>query len=151
MDTHSKVIKQMNGRICGSSFCLMKKAIKNILLRELLIREYSIATPKDEVIHNALNYRYRTDWVVCTNAILDNEQLELWEFEFCLSVIDDDKKMKHMAMKLRQKFLMVLGLYYTGVMKPKKMSFVVTDAGGCLVCLYHLWMELHSTICSLLF
>lgn len=30
-------------------------------------------------------------------------------------------------MKLRQKFLMVLGLYYTGTMSPKKMSFVLTN------------------------
>lgn len=30
-------------------------------------------------------------------------------------------------MKLRQKFLMVLGLYYVGTMNPKKMSFVLTN------------------------
>lgn len=33
----------------------------------------------------------------------------------------------HTVMKLRQKFLMVLGLYYVGTMNPKKMSFVLTN------------------------
>lgn len=35
--------------------------------------------------------------------------------------------MAHTVMKLRQKFLMVLGLYYVGTMNPKKMSFVLTN------------------------
>lgn len=127
MDAHGKVIKQMSGKVRRESSIIMEHAIGDIIFRELLVRGYSIAATKDEISHNALNYRYRTDWAVRTDAISDKGQLELWEFEFWPSLVEGDKNMRYLAMKLRQKFLMVLGLYYTGDMNAKKMSFVVTE------------------------
>jgi hypothetical protein len=54
--------------------------------------------------------------------------MELWEFEIWPAVADGEIEIRKTAMKLRQKFLMILGLYYTADMSPKKMSFVVTNA-----------------------
>ena len=42
-------------------------------------------------------------------------------------MLNEKNSIAHTVMKLRQKFLMVLGLYYTGTMSPKKMSFVLTN------------------------
>ena len=127
MDAHGKVTRQMTGRVRNESYSLMETAMKDILMKELLVREYTLSTSKTEVLHNALNYRYRTDWALLTDANSEKGNLELWEFEFWPTILDGERDIRHTAMKLRQKFLMVLGLYYTGDMSPKKMSFVLTD------------------------
>lgn len=127
MDAHGKVTRQMTGRVRNESYSLMEMAMKDILMKELLVREYTLSTSKTEVLHNALNYRYRTDWALLTDANSEKGNLELWEFEFWPTILDGERDIRHTAMKLRQKFLMVLGLYYTGDMSPKKMSFVLTD------------------------
>ena len=127
MDAHGKVPRRMTGRIRNESYAAMAKTICDILFKELLRRGYAIASPKTEVIHNALNYRYRTDWSLFTDANSESGKMELWEFEFWPTISNGEKEIKHTTMKFRQKFLMVLGLYYTGDMNPKKMSFVLTE------------------------
>ncbi len=89
-------------------------------------RGYKTSVLEGENKHNALNYRYRTGWVISTDANSDSGKMEIWEFEIWHTMLEKNS-VAHTVMKLRQKFLMVLGLYYTGTMNPKKMSFVLTN------------------------
>lgn len=127
MDANGKVPQRMTGKYTSQEFATKEKAITDVLFKELLRRGYTISMLKEQIKHNALNYRYRTDWAVRTNAISDGEKMELWEFEIWHTLIDVENSVAHTVMKLRQKFLMVLGLYYAGTMHPQKMSFVLTD------------------------
>ncbi len=127
MDAHGKVPRRMSGRLKYNTYSTIENTIKDIISKELLERGYIISTPKTELTHNALNYKYCTDWALLTDANSTPGKIELWEFEFWPTIIKEEKEVRHVTMKLRQKFLMVLGLYYTGNMSPKKMSFVLTE------------------------
>lgn len=127
MDANGKVPQRMTGKYTSQEFVIKEKTITDVIFKELLRRGYTISMLKEQIKHNALNYRYRTDWAVRTNAISDGEKMELWEFEIWHTLIDVENSVAHTVMKLRQKFLMVLGLYYAGTMHPQKMSFVLTD------------------------
>ena len=127
MDANGKVPQRMTGKYTSQEFAIKEKTITDVIFKELLRRGYTISMLKEQIKHNALNYRYRTDWAIRTNAISDGEEMELWEFEIWHTLIDVENSVAHTVMKLRQKFLMVLGLYYAGTMHPQKMSFVLTD------------------------
>lgn len=127
MDANGKVPRRMTGKYTSKEFSITEKAITDILFKELVIRGYTLSMPKGKNEHNALNYHYRTDWVVSTDANSDNGEIDLWEFEIWHTMLNEGNSIAHTVMKLRQKFLMVLGLYYTGTMNSKKMSFVLTN------------------------
>ena len=112
MDANGKVPRRMTGKYTSKEFEATEKNITDIIFKELEDRGYRTSILEGENKHNALNYRYRTDWVISTDANSDSGEMEIWEFEIW---------------QLRQKFLMVLGLYYAGTMNPKKMSFVLTN------------------------
>ena len=127
MDANGKVPRRMTGKYTSKEFAITEKAITDILFKELALRGYTLSMPQENTEHNALNYHYRTDWAIRTNANSDNDDLELWEFEIWHTMMNEKNSIAHTVMKLRQKFLMVLGLYYTGTISPKKMSFVLTN------------------------
>ena len=127
MDANGKVPRRMTGKYTSMEFAITEKAITDILFKELVLRGYTLSLPQERNEHNALNYHYHTDWAVLTNANSDNDKMELWEFEIWHTMLNEKNSIAHTVMKLRQKFLMVLGLYYTGTMSPKKMSFVLTN------------------------
>ena len=126
MDANGKVPRRTTGKYTSKEFAITEKAITDILFKELVLRGYTISTPQEKREHDALNYHYRTDWSIRTNANSDNDEMGLWEFEIWPTMLNENN-MAQIVMKLRQKFLMVLGLYYTGSMNPKKMSFVLTN------------------------
>ncbi|MBS6517351.1 MAG: hypothetical protein KH353_04030 [Clostridium sp.] len=126
MDANGKVPRRMTGKYTSKEFEATEKNITDIIFKELEDRGYRTSILEGENKHNALNYRYRTDWVISTNANSDSGEMEIWEFEIWHTMLEKNS-VAHTVMKLRQKFLMVLGLYYAGTMNPKKMSFVLTN------------------------
>ena len=126
MDANGKVPRRMTGKYTSKEFEATEKSITDIIFKELEDRGYRISILEGENKHNALNYRYRTDWVISTDANSDSGEMEIWEFEIWHTMLEKNS-VAHTVMKLRQKFLMVLGLYYVGTMNPKKMSFVLTN------------------------
>ncbi len=126
MDANGKVPRRMTGKYTSKEFEVAEKNITDIIFKELEDRGYKTSVLEGENKHNALNYRYRTDWVISTDANSDSGKMEIWEFEIWHTMLEKNS-VAHTVMKLRQKFLMVLGLYYTGTMNPKKMSFVLTN------------------------
>ena len=126
MDANGKVPRRMTGKYTSKEFEATEKNITDIIFKELEDRGYRTSILEGENKHNALNYRYRTDWVISTDANSDSGEMEIWEFEIWHTMLEKNS-VAHTVMKLRQKFLMVLGLYYAGTMNPKKMSFVLTN------------------------
>lgn len=126
MDANGKVPRRMTGKYTSKEFEATEKSITDIIFKELEDRGYRTSILEGENKHNALNYRYRTDWVISTDANSDSGEMEIWEFEIWHTMLEKNS-VAHTVMKLRQKFLMVLGLYYVGTMNPKKMSFVLTN------------------------
>lgn len=126
MEAHGKVTKQMSGKVRVGRQVTVERDVEDILLRELLQRGYLISSQQRLNYHDALNYRYRTDWAIYTNALSDHQEMMLWEFEIW-PITGEPNDIRHSVMKLRQKLLMLLGLYYTGTMHPEKMSFVLTN------------------------
>lgn len=126
MDANGKVPRRMTGKYTSKEFEATEKSITDIIFKELEDRGYRTSILESENKHNALNYRYRTDWVISTDANSDSGEMEIWEFEIWHTMLEKNS-VAHTVMKLRQKFLMVLGLYYVGTMNPKKMSFVLTN------------------------
>ena len=126
MDANGKVPRRMTGKYTSKEFEAAEKNITDIIFKELEDRGYRTSILEGENKHNALNYRYRTDWVISTDANSDSGEMEIWEFEIWHTMLEKNS-VAHTVMKLRQKFLMVLGLYYAGTMNPKKMSFVLTN------------------------
>lgn len=76
-------------------------------------------------VYNALNYHYRPDWEIATDAVTSDNTMGQWLFEFWTMLGTEQQAIRKQTIKLRQKLLMVLGLYYMDEIKADKLSFVV--------------------------
>jgi len=128
MKANGKAVRQMTGKIDrGTIAADLEQKAKNIILNEILRRGYSVSAYDEKIRHNALNYWYRSDWAFKTDGVSADRAMKLWEFEFIPCFDCSSAGIRQSLVKMRQKLLMIMGLFYTGDMKPDKFSFVLTN------------------------
>lgn len=88
MDANGKVPRRMTGKYTSKEFEATEKNITDIIFKELEDRGYRTSILEGENKHNALNYRYRTDWVISTDANSDSGEMEIWEFEIWHTMLE---------------------------------------------------------------
>ena len=81
----------MTGKYTSKEFEATEKNITDIIFKELEDRGYRTSILEGENKHNALNYRYRTDWVISTDANSDSGEMEIWEFEIWHTMLEKNQ------------------------------------------------------------
>lgn len=127
MDAHGMTKRNMNGKVDTETYKTFERNAERLVLQEIIKRGYTVSIPQEPIVYNALNYHYRPDWGIMTDAVTDNGNLGTWQFEFWTMLGSQQQAVRQQTMKLRQKLLMVLGLYYMQEIKTDKFSFVVFD------------------------
>lgn len=129
MEAQGMAPKLRNGRTRRFEQQKYEQTIEFILFDEIISRGFSISRPREEQISDALNYPYRPDLCVVTDAI-DGASLLTWHFEFwSLAYTNKPSEADYwnQIKRIRQKLLMNLGMIYMDKLVNDKMSFVVTE------------------------
>lgn len=129
MEAQGMIPKLRNGRTRRFEQQKYEQDIEFILLDEFVRRGFRIGPAREKQIFNALNYPYRPDLSIITNAI-DNKSDLTWHFEYwSLAYLERPSETDYWdhIKRIRQKILMNLGMMFMDMLKNDKMSFVVTE------------------------
>ena len=125
MSAHGMKKRNLNGKVDTEEYRAFEKNAADLVLSEIMKRGYKVQVPMTPQVYNALNYRYRPDWEIATDAVTSDNTMGQWLFEFWTMLGTEQQAIRKQTIKLRQKLLMVLGLYYMDEVKADKLSFVV--------------------------
>lgn len=125
MSAHGMKKRNLNGKVDTEEYRAFEKNAADLVLSEIMKRGYKVQVPMTPQVYNALNYHYRPDWEIATYAVTSDNTMGQWLFEFWTMLGTEQQAIRKQTIKLRQKLLMVLGLYYMDEVKADKLSFVV--------------------------
>ena len=125
MSAHVMKKRNLNGKVDTEEYRAFEKNAADLVLSEIMKRGYKVQVPMMPQVYNALNYHYRPDWEIATDAVTSDNTMGQWLFEFWTMLGTEQQAIRKQTIKLRQKLLMVLGLYYMDEVKADKLSFVV--------------------------
>ena len=125
MSAHGMKKRNLNGKVDTEEYRAFEKNAADLVLSEIMKRGYKVQVPMTPQVYNALNYHYRPDWEIATDAVTSDSTMGQWLFEFWTMLGTEQQAIRKQTIKLRQKLLMVLGLYYMDEVKADKLSFVV--------------------------
>ena len=125
MSAHGMKKRNLNGKVDTEEYRSFEKNAADLVLSEIMKRGYKVQVPMTPQVYNALNYHYRPDWEIATDAVTSDNTMGQWLFEFWTMLGTEQQAIRKQTIKLRQKLLMVLGLYYMDEVKADKLSFVV--------------------------
>lgn len=125
MSAHGMKKRNLNGKVDTEEYRAFEKNAADLVLSEIMKRGYKVQVPMTPQVYNALNYHYRPDWEIATDAVTSDNTMGQWLFEFWTMLGTEQQAIRRQTIKLRQKLLMVLGLYYMDEIKADKLSFVV--------------------------
>ena len=125
MSAHGMKKRNLNGKVDTEEYRAFEKNAADLVLSEIMKRGYKVQAPMTPQVYNALNYHYRPDWEIATDAVTSDNTMGQWLFEFWTMLGTEQQAIRKQTIKLRQKLLMVLGLYYMDEVKADKLSFVV--------------------------
>ncbi len=125
MSAHGMKKRNLNGKVDTEEYRAFEKNAADLVLSEIMKRGYKVQVPMTPQVYNALNYHYRPDWEIATDAVTSDNTMGQWLFEFWTMLGTEQQAIRRQTIKLRQKLLMVLGLYYMDEVKADKLSFVV--------------------------
>ena len=125
MSAHGMKKRNLNGKVDTEEYRAFEKNAADLVLSEIMKRGYKVQVPMTPQVYNALNYHYRPDWEIATDAVTSDNTMGQWLFEFWTMLGTEQQAIRKQTIKLRQKLLMVLGLYYMDEVKAEKLSFVV--------------------------
>ena len=125
MSAHGMKKRNLNGKVDTEEYSVFDKNAAQLVLSEIMKRGYKVQVPMTPQVYNALNYHYRPDWEIATDAVTSDNTMGQWLFEFWTMLGTEQQAIRKQTIKLRQKLLMVLGLYYMDEVKADKLSFVV--------------------------
>ena len=125
MSAHGMKKRNLNGKVDTEEYRAFEKNAADLVLSEIMKRGYKVQVPMTPQVYNALNYHYRPDWEIATDAVTSDNTMGQWLFEFWTMLGTKQQAFRKQTIKLRQKLLMVLGLYYMDEVKADKLSFVV--------------------------
>ena len=125
MSAHGMKKRNLNGKVDTEEYRAFEKNAADLVLSEIMKRGYKVQVPMTPQVYNALNYHYRPDWEIATDAVTSDNTMGQWLFEFWTMLGTEQQAIRKQTIKLRQKLLMVLGLYYMDEVKADKLSFVV--------------------------
>ena len=125
MSAHGMKKRNLNGKVDTEEYRAFEKNAADLVLSEIMKRGYKVQGPMTPQVYNALNYHYRPDWEIATDAVTSDNTMGQWLFEFWTMLGTEQQAIRKQTIKLRQKLLMVLGLYYMDEVKADKLSFVV--------------------------
>ena len=125
MSAHGMKKLNLNGKVDSEEYRAFEKNAADLVLSEIMKRGYKVQVPMTPQVYNALNYHYRPDWEIATDAVTSDNTMGQWLFEFWTMLGTEQQAIRKQTIKLRQKLLMVLGLYYMDEVKADKLSFVV--------------------------
>ena len=125
MSAHGMKKRNLNGKVDTEEYRAFEKNAAYLVLSEIMKRGYKVQVPMTPQVYNALNYHYRPDWEIATDAVTSDNTMGQWLFEFWTMLGTEQQAIRKQTIKLRQKLLMVLGLYYMDEVKADKLSFVV--------------------------
>lgn len=125
MSAHGMKKRNLNGKVDTEEYRAFEKNAADLVLSEIMKRGYKVQVPMTPQVYNALNYHYRPDWEIATDAVTSDNTMGQWLFEFWTMLEMEQQAIRKQTIKLRQKLLMVLGLYYMDEVKADKLSFVV--------------------------
>lgn len=125
MSAHGMKKRNLNGKVDTEEYRAFEKNAADLVLSEIMKRGYKVQVPMTPQVYNALNYHYRPDWEIATDAVTSDNTMGQWIFEFWTMLGTEQQAIRKQTIKLRQKLLMVLGLYYMDEVKADKLSFVV--------------------------
>ena len=125
MSAHGMKKRNLNGKVDTEEYRAFEKSAADLVLSEMMKRGYKVQVPMTPQVYNALNYHYRPDWEIATDAVTSDNTMGQWLFEFWTMLGTEQQAIRKQTIKLRQKLLMVLGLYYMDEVKADKLSFVV--------------------------
>ena len=125
ISAHGMKKRNLNGKVDTEEYRAFEKNAADLVLSEIMKRGYKVQVPMTPQVYNALNYHYRPDWEIATDAVTSDNTMGQWLFEFWTMLGTEQQAIRKQTIKLRQKLLMVLGLYYMDEVKADKLSFVV--------------------------
>ena len=125
MSAHGMKKRNLNGKVDTEEYRAFEKNAADLVLSEIMKRGYKVQVPMTPQVYNALNYHYRPDREIATDAVTSDNTMGQWLFEFWTMLGTEQQAIRKQTIKLRQKLLMVLGLYYMDEVKADKLSFVV--------------------------
>lgn len=125
MSAHGMKKRNLNGKVDTEEYRAFEKNAADLVLSEIMKRGYKVQVPMTPQVYNALNYHYKPDWEIATDAVTSDNTMGQWLFEFWTMLGTEQQAIRKQTIKLRQKLLMVLGLYYMDEVKADKLSFVV--------------------------
>ena len=125
MSAHGMKKRNLNGKVDTEEYRAFEKNAADLVLSEIMKRGNKVQVPMTPQVYNALNYHYRPDWEIATDAVTSDNTMGQWLFEFWTMLGTEQQAIRKQTIKLRQKLLMVLGLYYMDEVKADKLSFVV--------------------------
>ena len=125
MSAHGMKKRNLNGKVDTEEYRAFEKNAADLVLSEIMKRGYKVQVPMTPQVYNALNYHYRPDWEIATDAVTCDNTMGQRLFEFWTMLGTEQQAIRKQTIKLRQKLLMVLGLYYMDEVKADKLSFVV--------------------------
>ena len=125
MSAHGMKKRNLNGKVDTEEYRAFEKNAADLVLSEIMKRGDKVQVPMTPQVYNALNYHYRPDWEIATDAVTSDNTMGQWLFEFWTMLGTEQQAIRKQTIKLRQKLLMVLGLYYMDEVKADKLSFVV--------------------------
>ena len=125
MSAHGMKKRNLNGKVDTEEYRAFEKNAADLVLSEIMKRGYKVQVPMTPQVYNALNYHYRPDWEIATDAVTSDNTMGQWLFEFWTMLGTEQQAIRKQTIKLRQKLLMVLGIYYMDEVKADKLSFVV--------------------------
>lgn len=124
MSAHGMKKRNLNGKVDTEEYRAFEKNAADLVLSEIMKRGYKVQVPMTPQVYNALNYHYRPDWEIATDAVTSDNTMGQWLFEFWTMLGTEQQAIRKQTIKLRQKLLMVLGLYYMDEVKADKLSFI---------------------------
>ena len=125
MSAHGMKKRNLNGKVDTEEYRAFEKNAADLVLSEIMKRGYKVQVPMTPHVYNDLNYHYRPDWEIATDSVTSDNTMGQWLFEFWTMLGTEQQAIRKQTIKLRQKLLMVLGLYYMDEVKADKLSFVV--------------------------
>lgn len=125
MSAHGMKKRNLNGKVDTEEYRAFEKNAADLVLSEIMKRGYKVQVPMTPQVYNALNYHYRPDWEIATDAVTSDNTMGQWLFEFWTMLGTEQQAIRKQTIKLRQKLLMVLGLYYMDEVKADKLSFSI--------------------------
>lgn len=125
MSAHGMKKRNLSGKVDTQEYIAFQKNATELVLSEIVKRGYKVQLPPYIQSYNALNFRYSPDWEIETDAVTEDGSMGQWIFECWTMLGTEQQAIKQQAMKLKQKLLMLLGLYYMGEIKAEKLSFIV--------------------------